>query len=85
MKKIVLEPGSKGAKFIEELKKSKEESKERIAAMYPSKRIMELMKEKTQQTYDLNKGTLDKSTFQLGMMAMYFLLDKEGLIKKEEI
>ena len=61
-------------KFI----KAKEESKKRNADDFPSHEILKWMKEKTDATDKLNGGTLDRSTFMLGMMAMWSYMNKNA-------
>jgi hypothetical protein len=62
----------------EKFLKAKEESKKKIRDTFPPKEVMEFMRTKAEETNKLNKGKLNKSTFMLGMMAMWSYMDKQN-------
>ena len=77
MKRIVIS-GEAGKKMIENIKKAKEESKKRMEERMPPDEVMKWMKDKADETDKINGGTLDKSTFMLGMMAMWSYMNKKN-------
>lgn len=65
-------------KTVNELKRMMEESKKRMAERMPPKETLEWMRKKAEETDEMNGGTLDKSTFMLGMMAMWSYMNKKA-------
>jgi hypothetical protein len=51
--------------------------KEKIKEELPPKEVRDWMKKHTEEVNKLNDGTLDKSTFGLGMIAMWRYLNKK--------
>jgi hypothetical protein len=81
--RIVIERDNVKAKqFFEGAAARKEENRKRIEATFPPENIRKLMAEKVKEVNETNRGTLDVSTFSLGMTCMWMLLDKQGLINK---
>jgi hypothetical protein len=75
--KITIKKGSKGHLFLQEMKKRKQERKEEMLKRMPPKEIMEYVNKHTADTFNLNKGKLDKESFKLGMLAMWLHLIKK--------
>lgn len=58
--------------FIEKMRNAKAESKKRLIEKYKiDEDVEQFMKDKVKETYEINKGNLDKSSFRLGMVTMY--------------
>lgn len=72
-KKIVI-----SKKTAEKFKKAMYESKKRMEERMPPKETLEWMRKKADETDKMNGGTLDKSTFMLGMMAMWSYMNKKN-------
>jgi hypothetical protein len=60
-------PKEVGEKMRQHLK----EKSEKLAKRFPPKEVMDWMRQKTEEVDKINGGTLDKSTFMLGMQAMW--------------
>ena len=57
--------------FIKSVKESRKLWEEKVEKNKIPQHILEFMSKKTEEVNTLNEGTLDKSTFKLGMMCMY--------------
>jgi hypothetical protein len=59
------------------LKESKERLRQRIKDNLPPEDVRKYIEEKTQATFKLNEGNLDKESFRLGMYAMWSYMKKQ--------
>lgn len=76
----------KKSEFFESLKKSQERVKARLKKMHPPKDVMKYINDKTDETFKINKGNLDKQSFKLGMVAMWIHLKPlSGEVEGEKV
>lgn len=69
--------GSKGEEFLKRLTERQEEFKKKVMESSPPQEIIEYIEVFAEKTNKLNNGSLDKQTFKLGMMAMWYHLNKK--------
>ncbi len=62
--------------FLKQIEKDRQDRKIRMDEITPPKEIQEFMKNKTKEVDEYNGGTLNKSTFRLGMFCMWDYLKK---------
>jgi len=62
----------------EKMKQHLKEKSQEITKRFPPKEVMDWMRQKTDEIDKLNGGTLDKSTFMLGMQTMWYHMNKEN-------
>lgn len=75
MQKIVIQKGSKGEEILKKMLLSKEEAKKRMEKRMIPIEMMKIINKKTDEVFELNKGNLDKDSFRLGMMSMWYHLN----------
>jgi hypothetical protein len=72
-----------GQKF-KNIKDRKRQLKEQFEKSLPPKNIRAWMKEKTEKTFEINNGNLDKQSFHLGMNAMWNYCYSHKLLNNEQ-
>lgn len=70
-------------KFKEMLERKKK-LEEELNRSLPPRYVMDYINKKTEDTYTLNKGNLDKSSFRLGMYTMWSFVYKNRMLKPQK-
>lgn len=78
MNRIIVKQGSKGHELVKKMQENKKLMQERQAKKMPPKEILDFVNTKTEDTFKLNKGNIDKQSFMLGMISMWAYLKNKN-------
>ncbi len=85
MRKVSVKQGSKGHAILSNLAERRTELRQRFIDKLPPQEIRKFMVDEAEKVNTLNDGMLDKSDFRLGMLSLWFYLEKNYEMKKKII